>query len=155
MKIKTVLIGLATVWMIGGCTCNDCEIRKNEPFLSVEFYSSETNVALSVNFESINGVPPSQIEAIDDGFQSDYRIPLNMHQDSSRFVINSFKTTVPDLFIDTLTLTYSLELFQTEKDFLQFRADSIMLISHTYDSASLICGNPDCTNAEVTLRLFY
>ena len=147
-------MGLASFW-IWGCTCNDCEIRKNEPLFSLEFYSIETNESLPVNFESINGVPPSQIEAIDDEFLSDYRIPLNMNDDSSWFVINSFKSNLPDLFIDTLTLTYSLELFQTEKDFLQFRADSIMLISHTYDSASLICGNPDCTNAEVTLRLFY
>lgn len=115
----------------------------------------ETKEALAVNFESINAVPSDQIEIIGNTFLSEYQFPLNMQFDSSLFVLNSFKSDLPDLLIDTLALTYSLQLFQTEKDFVQFRADSMKLKFHTYDSASFICANPDCTNAEVTLRLFY
>ena len=154
MKIKGAILVVAVLFVCG-CTCNDCEIRKNEPLFKIEFYSSETLESLDVNFGSINGVPSADIEVIGDDLFSEYHFPLNMHQDSCSFVIHSFKSELPDEFIDTLAFTYSLELFQTERDFVQFRADSMKLRLHTYDSASFICANPDCTNAEVTLRLFY
>ena len=154
MKIKATLLGMG-VFFVCGCTCNDCEIRKNEPLFRVEFYSAQTMESLQVNFESINGIPSGQIEVIGDNLLSEYHFPLNMQDDSCSFVINSYKSNLPNLLIDTLAFTYSLQLFQTEKDFVQFRADSMKLKLHTYDSASFICANRDCTNAEVTLRLFY
>lgn len=154
MKIKVTLLGLG-VFFACGCSCNDCEIRKNEPLFTVEFYSAQTMASLPVTFESINGVPPDQIEVIGDRSLSAYLFPLNLNQDSSWFVINSYKSDLTTLYIDTLAFTYSRQLFQTEKDFVQFRADSMKLKLHTYDSASFICANRDCTNAEVILRLFY
>ncbi len=154
MNIKAYILGLG-FFVALGCTCNDCEIRKTEPVFAVEFFSVQDNKPLNVSFESINGIPPGQIEVIRDGSASEYQFPLNMNEDSSSFVINSFQPNLADLQIDTLALTYTLELFQTDKDFVQFRADSMTLKLHTYDSASFICANRDCTNAEVTLRLFY
>jgi len=153
------LLSLCCITLLTYCSdCLDCGVVNNEPVVEVRFFSKVDSLSLKVRIESLNGVPGSDLSLIGDELSNTFPFPINMNDDLSVFAIHSFKETDTleiDLQQDSLGLAYTTSVFKTEGNFLRLKADNLQLISHTFDSVALFCENSDCSNDEVSIRIFY
>jgi len=154
-----IIVIAAFGMLLNNCgECNDCGVINNEPTVEVRFFSREDSSELKVRIVTINGVPGSSIALFGDTLLKTYNFPLDMNDEISIFTLDTFKETDTleiDMQQDTFSISYQRVVFETEKDFLRLMADSMQLVSHTFDSATLRCDFPNCANEDVNIRIFY
>lgn len=154
--LKIAYILLFVIAFTRCSTCDDCNPIAEEPFVKIRFYNATDSSANLVIIDSINHVWAGNYSYFQDTLNT-YSLPLNMHEDSSNFVISYRDFSALDSYLtNTLNVTYSRSYLKRTDNYIIQQCDIIETTSD-FTLKNLLCGdslNITCISNEAIYQIY-
>jgi len=137
-KIAYILLFLTTFVQCN--TCEDCDPIAEEPFLKIRFYKAVDSSRSIVIIDSINHIWAGDYSYYQDTVNT-YTLPLNMHEDSSNFVISYRDTTdLSTMLTNSLNVIYDRS-YVKRTDNILLQELNIIKATSDFETTNLLCGD--------------
>lgn len=143
------------VMAFSSCTdCTDCNPLAEEPYLKIRFYNASDSSGQVVVMDSINHVWAGNYEYYQDTVNT-YKLPLNMNEDISDFVLTFRDTTNYSSFIiNNVSVTYNRSYIKSPDNTILVQCD-IQNITSDFATSNLVCNDTlSCISNDAIFKIY-